>query len=91
MKNSLRRRHDSASLSKIAPGSQMDLNYFTPAVFPAFSEKSLCTINKQMGHQLSLEILSAFCKDGFKHLTQPPAMLPLETREAIQGCINIYI
>eukprot|EP00434_Breviolum_minutum_P041810 symbB.v1.2.037196.t1/scaffold5424.1/size27344/4 len=43
------RRHDSASLSKIAPGSQMDLNYFTP--------------------------------DGFKHLTQPPAMLPLETKE----------
>ena len=33
---------------------------------------------------MSLEILMAFCKDGFKHLTQPPAMLPLETKEAIQ-------
>lgn len=42
-----------------------------------------------MGHQLSLEILSAFRKDGFKHLTQPPAMLPLETKEAIQGFITI--
>lgn len=47
--NSLRRRHDSASLSKIAPGSQMDLNYFTPVVFPAFSGKSLCNYKQRYG------------------------------------------
>ena len=49
MKNSLRRRHDSASLSKIAPGSQMDWNYFTPVVFPAFSGKSLCNYKQTCG------------------------------------------